>query len=320
MRVAASANQSRAWDGPVNRPPNGTLFVHPATENRVSSRVGSAMAEEQTQWWEIGTILFDKENSQRPYDETWAQHLADTFDPDAMSICHISVRADGKRYCVDGQHRIQAVRKLWKDEHQKVECKVYHGLSLAQEAKLFKRLNTRRAVNGIENFLKGVNAGDVAETTISRVVNASGFRVERYKGDRLITAVSTLQYIYSGLRAKATGGRNAHIASSQGHPELLADTLSVIGQAFGGHADSVNGFILEGVARLIAARKNVINIPELVHKMSGYPGGPMGIIGHAKGRRAMAGGTVPMNVTELLVDLYNKKRQERHRIEPLRKA
>ena len=101
------------------------------------------------------------------------------------------------------------------------------------------------------------------------------------------------------------------------NPQLLRSTLQVIKASWGGIADSLHGHMVSGVGRLLAARQKAMDVGDLTHKLSIYPGGPSALIGAASGRRALVGGKASAAVAEVCLDLYNKGRRV-GKIEPLR--
>ncbi len=79
--------------------------------------------------------------------------LIANFDLDVFGHPAVSWR-DGVYYIIDGQHRIAALKewlgKGW--EIQKIECRVYQGMSEAEEADMFDRLNDTLIVSSFDKF------------------------------------------------------------------------------------------------------------------------------------------------------------------------
>lgn len=269
-----------------------------------------------TKWIPVGEIEVDP-TIQRPLNVAWAEKIGRDLDPDLVGVIHVSKRSNGRYVVIDGQHRIYGIKNVFGNNGTLVECKVYEGLTKAQEAEFFVGLNDFRRPTRIDVFLKSVIANDPDAVAINKITREYGFRVDRVKADGTITAVGALEEVYYGFAdmrdPKLTPEEKQRLAL----PALLRLTLAVLKNAWGGTADSVHGHLVSGVGRLLAARQRAIDADELTSKLSKYPGGPTALIGAATGRRAVTGGKVGVNVAEVCLDLYNKGRRV-SKLEPLR--
>ena len=245
---------------------------------------------------------------QRSLNQGWASQIAKEFDPDHMGVVTVSERADGRYAVIDGQHRIAAVRQLFDDDTQKIECKVHRGMTTEEEAAMFVGLNNFKRPSAIQLFLKNVIAGDPEAVEINDIVRRHGFKVNGAATDGNITCVGALHSIYHGF-----GGDKA-----EPNPSLLLQTMIVVRNSWGLAKDGANGSVVEGVALLIAARAKVLDFADLSHRLSTFPGGPSGLLGRARGVAAVAGGRLTFAVADVIVDVYNKGRRL-NKLEPLRR-
>lgn len=138
----------------------------------------SATAQEQLEfgreeWLPIADLEVDR-TYQRALRPRRAQSIAEHFNPEALGRFHVSRRADGKHYLIDGQHR-QAGMKLidWWDGYT-VPCIVYTGLTVEQEADLYHLLNDEMALSSKDDFKARVVAGDGEATAIVAALRARG--------------------------------------------------------------------------------------------------------------------------------------------------
>lgn len=69
----------------------------------------------------------------RPINPPLVEHMVKKYDRDALGFLVISERQDGTLAIMDGAMRAEAVRRVEGDDAS-VPCKVYTGLTLAQEA------------------------------------------------------------------------------------------------------------------------------------------------------------------------------------------
>lgn len=265
-----------------------------------------------TQWLPAGQIDVDQ-TVQRPLNLRWAEKIGRELDPDLIGVIHVSHRSNGRYVVIDGQHRLHAVKHIFGNNGTLVECKVYSGLTKAQEAAIFVGINDFKRPTRIEGFLKNVVAKDADALAINAIVQEMSCRIDRAKGDKTITAIGALEDVYYGFADRTT----ADAANPSANSALLKATLAVIGNAWGGTADSLHGHIISGVGRLLAARQRAMDVSDLIHKLSTYPGGPTALCGAASGRRALTGGKVGAALAEVCLDLYNKGRRV-GKLEPLR--
>ncbi len=267
-----------------------------------------------TQWLPAGQIDVDP-TIQRPLNVSWAEKIGRELDPDLIGVIHVSQRPSGRFVVIDGQHRLHGVKHVFGNNGTLVECKVYTGLSRAQEAAQFVGLNDFRRPTRIDVFLKSVVAKEADAVAIDAIVRELGCRVDRGKADKSITAIGALEEVYFGFADRRSDVDGRPVATA--NPALLKATLAVIGNAWGGTADSLHGYIISGIGRLLAARQRAMDVSDLVHKLSTYPGGPTALCGAASGRRAVSGGKVGGAMAEVCLDLYNKGRRV-GKLEPLR--
>ncbi len=69
------------------------------------------------------------------------KYIADHFNPDLLGVIKVSFR-DGHYYVVDGCHTVAAIKEKFHDDSYPLLCKVYHGLTVQDEA----RMTINRAV------------------------------------------------------------------------------------------------------------------------------------------------------------------------------
>lgn len=227
---------------------------------------------------------------QRELHPSHVRKLANSMDLDAIGVVTVSRRKSGKLIILDGQHRIAALMHEDLGDWP-VMCNVYDGLTLAQEAALFRRLNTSKAPSAYDRFTKGVVAGDQDCRAIAATVADAGLHVARQDEDAGIRAVVTLEAIHRG------GGREGLLAA-----------LKLVTGAWGTGADSFNGHVLHGVG-IVANRYNGdLDHAALRRKLAKYPGGPLGLLGDAKGMQRFQGGTIAKAAAGVIVATYNRGR------------
>lgn len=71
----------------------------------------------------------------------WAQWIADHFNPNLVETLQVSYR-DGRYWVFNGQHTLTALKLKFHDDSYPVMCKIYRGLTIEEEARLFYEFNT----------------------------------------------------------------------------------------------------------------------------------------------------------------------------------
>jgi hypothetical protein len=232
--------------------------------------------------------LVRDERVQRSLIPTRVRRLQQEMNLDGIGVITVNRRIDGALVILDGQHRVQALIDNGMGEW-KVECLVHLGLSLAEEAAIFRLLNNTRRALPYDDFTKGVLAGDEDCVAINEIVEAAGLSVADQKRDGTVCAVTALRRIY------ALGGG-----------VVLATTLDVATTAWGRTADAADGQILTGIGTVIARYGDAIETSVLVRKLAKRPGGVPALIGDARGLSKLEGGAVARGVARLIVLSYNR--------------
>lgn len=239
--------------------------------------------------------LVRDERVQRAIIDRRVRELANSLDLDGIGVVTVSKRDDGRLYILDGQHRQLALLEAGMGEWI-ITCRVYHGLSLPEEAAIFRVLNNTRKPNAFDDYMKGVLAGDPECVAIHKIVQRTGLRVALQSGDGLISCIAAARKIYR---------------SSPGvGPAALGFALHVAVGAWGAHSDSVDGHIVGGLGQIYIRYAEEIDRAAMIRKLAKFPGGAPGLIGRARHLREMRPGTVSKCVAILTVDVYNRGRRE----------
>lgn len=253
--------------------------------------------------------LFIDPQVQRALKEKWVDRLVRDFDPDLLDIISVSDRGNGTYAVIDGQHRVAAVRRLFGDDNQMIECKVSKGLQIHEEAARFVGKAETLGMAPTVKFIQKVKARDREAVAIDGIVRECGYKVAQYSGDGVLSCVSSLRTVFRGF-ANDDKAEN---------PALLRQTLTVIRATWGNASSGLHSMIVVGIGRLIAGRSKAISYPDLIARMAAFPGGAGGILGRARGLQSLVGGSVPAAVADVIIDIYNKGKRQ-NKLEPLRKA
>lgn len=231
--------------------------------------------------WLTPSQIVVNSSGQRDLRPGWAAQIAAEFNPDRFLPPLISQR-DGQHYCLDGQHRLEAMRLMgWED--RPVQCWVYDDITEAQEADLFLWHNNRKAVSAFDKFRIGVTAGRDVEVDIDRIVRAADLRVAISVGS--IGAVGALRKVYSY------------------GPAVLARTLKIARDSYGD--DGLGAYVIEGIGMVCARYNGTLNDDTAVARLTTARGGIGALNSKAYSNRRMLGKPMPQCYAAAVVDIIN---------------
>lgn len=253
---------------------------------------------EVIEWVALSAIGTDRRVNTRAFDPIWVDRkLSEGFNPEGIGVPIVSRRNDGTYVWLDGQNRGELMRRAgWGD--QKIQCRVFYGLTLAQEASLFLVHNDNRRVMPIHKFLARVTAEDPTAVNIVRIAKRVGWEVSDRGGDGAVAAVVALEKVFLMDR-------------KDDHPggDVLETVLRTVTEAWGFKSEAADGRILQGLGALFNRFGDSVNRATLVQKLAVFPAGPSGVLGKARGMQQFQGGTVGHCVAEVVVNAYNARRR-----------
>ena len=194
-------------------------------------------------WWETRMLTLEMleidKRYQRSLDLAWVKDIAKNFDPSMVGILHVSARK-GHYYVFDGQHTLKALEIVYHDKKYPVACKVYHGLTEQDEAKLFCDLNQRKKkISPVEIMKAQTISGDELTANFLACTRAAGFIIDptkQFKCRYGLNAVRKAQTCYMTLGE-----------------EKYTKMLTFIRETWNGEPWSVSQKMLAGMTTLISA-------------------------------------------------------------------
>ena len=241
---------------------------------------------------------------QRPIDKWFVKKNAEEFDPDAFGVIHVSHRADGKFYVIDGNHRVKMALAQGDDwKRQNVPCLVYTGLTVPQEAQLFRKLNRSHQVRAFFRFRAALAEKDPDALAIYNIVKENGFVIGSGTGQ--LRCVTAFERIYAGLRAvNATAG-----------PENLRRTMRVVANAFGHDAPHPDGSVILGIGMFLERYHERIDEGWLTEKLAHC--GWRRLVGRAFDIRKKEGGSTALAMFNAVLQSYNAGRRPKDKLNSL---
>ena len=251
----------------------------------------------KTEYKKINTKdLFVDDFYQRDIDPKRISRMVKNYDPCLVNVIKVSFR-DSKYWIFDGQHTTileKTVRGNGGDVF--VECKVFYGLTRADETELFIAQNGDAVPPKQAQKLKGLyNSGDadvvgmVNDTAKAGVIIDPKFTPSI--GKSKIIAYSTIKRIY--MRFKQENKINNYI-----------DMLHVINTAWNGSSDGFVREILNGMAKFFKVYAGKFKLCDLIKSLQKVS--PVSIV--REGKSFITGSTTDAGYARVILQVYNKNR------------
>jgi hypothetical protein len=250
--------------------------------------------------------LFVDESYQRPL-TNFVKRIVRNFNPALVGTLCVSERSKTRYAIIDGQTRWVGMGELG---HKEVPCLVFHGLSQADEAKLFGLYQTeRRGVSSASLFKSKVVAGDPVAVAVDEVITNLGWDVPEVKSSapNALSAPAALIWVYHGC---ATGEK----AKGQQNPQLLAQVLEVIEAAWpkrpatskGAEMIRGLGFFLYRAQQSDKPRERNIDLERLALKLGRHQ--PSELFDRARMLREAGGATTssPKYLADVILKVYQR--------------
>lgn len=236
-------------------------------------------------WVKFSEVEIDP-RVQRPVNEGQANAIAADLNVDALGTVTVSVRRNGKKILLDGQQRMTGAERAGYDGE--VNCNFYHGLTVEEEAKLFRQLNARKNVSAPALFRVAVTEGDPQALAINDLFKALNITVGGQGGFQAIAAARRIAEWPEG------------IGDLQWALDVCANTWGVEGK-------DLDGRVIEGLALLHHRDGVLIDTALLRRKLGGQPGGVSTLIGKARLLQSLRKGRLPVAMAEAIITIYNVK-------------
>ncbi len=215
--------------------------------------------EAKLAWVPIPLMRFS-ERAQRDYQQSRVDKLVAAFSLEQLGTPTVNLRG-GVWFVIDGQHRIGALRDIGYGDQQ-VQCWTYEGMTEAEEAEMFLRLNDVLSVSAFAKFKVGVTAGRDEECDIDAIVRSAGLHIAQGGGYGAVAAVGTLRRVY------------------QRGPGCLARTLCIIRDSFGD--PGMESVVIDGIGLLCDRYNGELTDERAIKGLSAARGGLKGLLGKAE--------------------------------------
>jgi hypothetical protein len=236
----------------------------------------------------VGDLWVDP-NVQRSLKKARVARMAGDFQHEALGVLTTSYRSPKRIHVIDGQHRYRAAElAAYTGTIQTME---YHGLTVPEEAALFRLLNTTEKVSRIDQFLIACVEQDPAAVRLSSFLLAHGWSVGPSALEGRLSAIGSLERVYAL------------------DPDAADATLAVLTKAYGHRPAAAQGMLIEGLGRMLAKYGRDVDLDDLAKRLAGVPGGPDGLLGNARGQALTRTGNLSKQVARVITNLYNQRRR-----------
>lgn len=236
--------------------------------------------------------LFVDDSYQREVDVVRVRKFAQAWDRRLAGVIEVSDRGTdhSPRYAViDGQHR-WAAAKL-RDESDVVVASIHEGLSVADEASLFDRINReRRRPSTWDHWRARTSAADETVLAIARIASELGLRVDSAPRDGNVRCTATLEKL-----------------AELGGMELVKETLKLIVDVWDNRLDAFDAPVVHGLGLVLHHLRNDLDQERLVDSLLGVL--PRQLKAQASALRETTSGTAARLMAVAIMFCYNRNRR-----------
>lgn len=227
---------------------------------------------------------------QRPLHQGFVDDMIKKWNDLALGVPTLSQRDGGQCIALDGQKRLEALRQMGRGD-ESIECTVYRGLTLEQEAAMFALLNNRQGLSQLDLFKVAVIEGDPDVLACNDLILRHGFIPERGHKNSFIA-----------VRALLAAHRRDPVSADRAFITAVS--------AWGCTRDAADGRLFNGLAALYFRYGDMVNLAQLVDRLrKGVQTDASSIVGRARTSARTRSIALPDAVADILVNIYNEKRK-----------
>lgn len=236
--------------------------------------------------------LFVDRTYQRELDVARVRKFCDSWDRRLAGVLEVSDRGPGHspRFAViDGQHRWAAAKA--RDESDVVVVSIHEGLSVADEARLFDRINReRRQPSTWDHWRARQSAGDQTVQAISGVVTGLGLQIDPAPRDGNVRCTATLEKL-----------------TKLGGVELVGETLKLIVDVWDTRLEAFDAPVVHGLGLVLHHLRDQLDEERLADSLLGVV--PRQLKSQASALRDTTTGTAPKLMAIAIMLCYNRNRR-----------
>jgi hypothetical protein len=236
----------------------------------------------------VGDLWVDPQ-VQRAVKKSRVEGMAGAFRADALGVLTTSFRSADRIHIIDGQHRYRAAEAAGYEGV--IQTMEYRGLTIPEEAALFRLLNKTEKVSPIDQFLISCVEQQPDSLALARILRDNGWTLANSASTGKLSAIRSLERIYAAS------------------PTAAAATIATLTAAFGHTPNAVQGSMIEGLGKVLAKYGDAVDLTDLAKRLAISPGGADGIVGFARGQKLARVGNLSHQVAWAITNLYNQRRR-----------
>jgi hypothetical protein len=192
---------------------------------------------------------------QRPVRPGHVKQLIRKWDPTYLTPVEVSYR-DGKYNVVNGQHRIEAMRKMNGGENLMVQCMVYTGMTYQQEAAMYYLLDKTSGHLKLANAIKALleSGTDPEITDIQQRIGRAGFTWALDKPAGIAYEIKPVREIINAYQK--LGGHS------------FSRMLGLMAGAWHGTQNSLKSGMISGMALFLKTHETELEDYEFIRRLS----------------------------------------------------
>lgn len=236
--------------------------------------------------------IFVDESYGRSLDASNLRRILRQWDPKAIGAVLLSLRPDGRYAVIDGQHRVEAARKMGE---LSIPARVYLDLSHSDEARLYRLFGIHKAQTPLDRFRAAVAERQPTAMKIKEIVEGMGLEIGTgYMADGRIIAIAAVISVYERY-----GGAMLDLA------------LRTLYAAFGRNASAYSVQMVVGLTAFIVRYEPYCDWTRLVRRLQEEGLTEIGQR-YMAAKRAFSGGNArDVGMGRVIHDIYNKRAQNK---------
>lgn len=234
---------------------------------------------------DIRPLIVDR-TYQRDQKKDWINKTVKCFDSTALGVITVNVRKDGQTAILDGQQRREVCLKKG---IYRCDASIYEGLSLLEEAEKFQVLNDKTNMHFNEKFKAKLVSCDPISKDIMRIITKTGFKVGKTgpASSAIISCIQTLDSIYCNNKN-------------------LEDTLNFVYTTWYMQNHWTKSTFIRGVSLFLKSARTQPHFDKKYASRKYSLVLPSNIIAKYGSTTGCSGGSIPKNIAQGLIEMYNK--------------
>lgn len=265
--------------------------------------LGLSYGPGEVRWIKASDLRVD-DAYQNPVNPRKVNTIALQYDPILFKPLDVSRRSDGTYWVIDGRHRLEAIRSRG-ETSKKLECRVYEGMSIKDEASLYLKLDRAQTKKpSAYRFRSRLAANDPFAVSVSSVVKAAGYSLNLSRQAASPQSITCISAIESVL---AMGGT-----------DHLYSVLRLIKDIWGGRDHSTGEPIIKAVHAVLLLHGGEISRKTIISRLSKRS--PLDVLAESRNMSGFSKNNSFYSVYLVMVLFYNQRTPDAKRVIPVPKS